>query len=464
MAIRRMSLADAATVSANDLSRGNVMAVKGLLITAAAIAAVCVPVSVHASDEVIYEHGRIETADTYTDLDGWDEELMSRCIFEADVQFKGEGSGIMLRSADNTKDGTTIRAVMRNDKLTLAADGGTGSNYIYYIELDTEAVYHISLIGSYGVNNGEIDMTVDIYDAEGNNAETKEYYMILMNKMYASSGVGPEHIRVEANTVADNIKVTELRPDGLKLVSPPAAITPGSSMTITARPERQGEELDYAMQVSYSVTGEGVAISPDGVLTADADAPQQTVTVTAAGGGFSDSAEIAVMTEDIFTIEGAILNEDKTVLEALTATKNYFFDGTAVFVIMVYDTNGTLSDSFIKYVPAKAIGTRTETEIAIGYTLPEGAENDTIEIRAWSTAPAVVFEKPEGDIRVRRFFEDNGGAVEWIEERRTVVGMLNAKTVVMQIGTPVVFVDEHAVPLNAAPYIDETGSTILPAE
>ena len=440
------------------------MELKRLLLAAAAAAALMIPVSAHAADEIIYEHGRAETADTYTDLDGWGRELYTKCFFEADVQFRAPGSGITLRSADNERDGTSIRAVMRNDKLTLAADGGTGSYYIYYIELDPETVYHIKLTGSYGVSGGGVDMTVDTLDKDGNAVDTKDYYMILMNKMFASSGVGPEHIRVEANTAADNIRVTELRPDALRIVSPPAAITPGSSTVINARPQRQGADIGYDIPITYSVSGEGITIAADGTLTAAADAPEQTFTVTAKSGGMEDSADITVMSGDIFTIDRAVLNEDGTVLEALSVTKNYFFDGTAVFVVMVYSPDGTLCDSFVKYAPAKAIPQRKETEIAMGYALPEGAENDTIEIRAWSAAPETKVPEPEGgSIMVRRFFEDNGGAVEWIGERRTVVGMLDAKTTVMQLGTPVIFVDGAAIEQAAAPYLDENDNTIIPA-
>ena len=440
------------------------MEIKKLILAAAAAAALMIPLSAHAADEVIYEHGRVETADTYTDLDGWGRELYTKCFFEADVRFKAPGSGITLRSADNERDGTSIRAVMLNDKLTLAADGGTGAYYIYYIELDTDTTYHIKLVGNYGVTGGGVDMTVDTLDKDGNVTDTKDYYMILMNKMFASSGVGPEHIRVEANTVADNIRVTELRPDAVRIVSPPAAVTPGSSALINARFERQGKVIDYDMPVTYTVSGEGVNIAPDGTLSVAADAQQQRFTVTAKSGDMADTAELEVVSGDIFTIDRAIMNEEGTVLEALAATKNYFFDGTAAFVVMVYSQEGTLKDSFVKYVPAKAVPQRKETEIAMGYALPEGAEDDIIEIRAWSAAPEVKLEKPEGEsVMVRRFFEDNGGAVEWISEHRTVVGMLNAKTMVMQLGTPVIFGDGEAIELSVAPCLDENDNTILPA-
>jgi len=432
------------------------------VVFAAVFAALMLLTCAHAADEVIFENGAVETADSYTDLNGWGRELFSRCIFEADVVFKGEGAGFTLRNADNTKGGTSIRAVMRNDKLTLAADGGTGSNYIYYIELDTETTYHISLIGTYGVSNGEIDMTVDTLDADGNKVDTKNYYLILMNKMFASSGVGPEHIRIEANTKADNIRVTELRPDSLRLISPPAAVTPGSSTAITARPQREGIDLDYPLDISYSVSGEGVSIDKDGVLTASPDAPTQDITVTASSQGMSDSAVISIVSEDIFMINGAVLDAGGKRLEAVKAVKNYFFDGTAVFVGTIYAADGTLKDCFVKYVPAKSLGIRKESEIAIGCDLPAdfSPEADTIELAAWSAAPSAQMPETRGDTAVRKYFEENGGAVEWIDEHRAVVGMLNGKTLVLQIGSPALFVDGE-MHTTDAPYINEGGSTVV---
>lgn len=438
------------------------MEIKKMFISAAIAAATLIPASAQAADEVIYEHGKVETDAEYTDLDGWGRELFTRCIFEADVQFTAPGSGITLRSQDNEKGGTSIRAVMRNDKLTLAADGGTSC--IYYIDLDPALTYHISLIGSYGVSNGEIDMTVDTYGSDGSIADTKSYYMILMNNMYASSGVGPEHIRVEANTIADNIRVTELRPDGIRLIAPPTTVTPGSVTQLAARPQREGADLDYPMDISYSFTGEDAAISAEGALTIAADAPEGAVTVTASGGGMTDSAEIRVVSGEIFSITGAVMNEDETVIEGLRVVKNYFFDGTAAFVITVYDADGTLRDSFVKYIQAKAITAKTEAEIAIGYILPSGVDNDTIEIQAWSAAPASAAPAPEGETAVRAFFESNGGAVKWIEPHRVVVGMLNAKTWVMQIGNPVMFVDGNAITTKLVPYINSEGRTIAVIE
>ena len=434
------------------------------IFTAASVAAVMVMTAAagFAADDVIYESGRTEAKDKYVDLDGWGSELFTRATFEADVQFKDIDAGFTLRSADNTKGGTSIRAVDRNGTLTMAAYGGVEGNYIYYNAVDTGTTYHITLVGTYGVANGMIDMTVDTLDENGEVVESKQSYLILMNEMYASSGVGPEHIRVEANTVVDNVKVTVLNPDSIDFVSPPQTVTAGSTTQMQAKFYREGAELEHDAPIEYAVTGDGISISADGLLTVSADAKAQDFTVTAKSGSMTATTQMQVVSSDIFTINEALFNEEGTTLEAVKATKNYFYNDSAVFVVMAYDANGVLADSFVKNVNAKSIPLKTETDIILGYTLPQSFNPDTwtLEIYAWSGCDAPVTLAVDGEFAVRSFFEQQGGAVEWIREHKVVVGMLNGKTAVMQIGNKNIFVDGNSFETQYAPYI-EGGSTIV---
>ena len=435
------------------------------IFAAVSIAAVMAATTVtgFAADDVIFESGRTEAADSYVDLDGWGYELFTRATYEADVQFKDVNSGITLRSADNAKGGTSIRAVDRNGVLTMAAYGGVEGNYIYYNAVDTETTYHITLVGTYGVDNGMIDMTVDTLDENGDVVETKQSYLILMNEMYASSGVGPEHIRVEANTVVDNVKVTVLKPDGIDFVSPPQTVTAGSTTQMSAKFYREGAELDYDAPIEYSATGDGISISADGLLTVSSDAPEQEFTVTAKSGDMSATAKMQVVSSDIFSINSALFNEEGTTLEAVSAVKNYFYNNGAVFVVMAYDENGTLADCFVKTVNAKAVPIKSETDIILGYDLPEAFNPDTweLEIYAWGESEACDVPKAEGEIAIRKFFEENGGAVEWIGEHQVVAGMLNGKTAVLQIGHEYVYVDGMCSIISRTPYISEEGLTYV---
>ena len=438
------------------------------ILTALSAAAIILSAAVigYAADEVIFEGGRTEAADTFVDLDGWGEELFTKAIFEADVQFKDVDSGITLRNADNTKGGTSICAAMKGDVLTMAAYGGVEGNYIFYNPIDTEATYHIKLIGTYGVANGMIDMVAEKLDENGNAVETKNAYLILMNEMYASSNVGPEHIRVEANTVVDNVKVTVLKPDELEFVSPPETVTANSSTELKAKFIREGEELEYAAPITYTTDGDGVSISSEGILTVEQDAPEQEFTVTAASGDMTASTKMQVVSSDIFTINTALISEDGKALEAVNAVKNYFYNGNAVFVVTAYDENGILRDSFTKTVNAKAIPTKTDTYVISGCTLPEEFDSETwtIEINAYSASDTADIPEVSGDIPVRAFFEENGGAVEWIGEHSVITGMLNGKTAVMQTGSSEIFVDSVKHILSAATYIADDWRAYISGE
>lgn len=410
---------------------------------------------VHAADRVLYENGSVETFNEAQDLQGWGEEKFTKCIFDADVQFKALESGFTLYNSDNTKGGTSIRAVDRGGKMTLAADGGTGSYFIYYIELDPSAWYHIKLIGAYGVQDGIVDMVVDVYDENMQITETKNYYLILMNQMYASSGVGPEHIRVEANTALKNIKVTELMPDSVKLPSVSGTVTAGERIDMTAKFYRGDSVLNYNMPIEYSVKGEGVSVDENGIMTVDKNAANGGFTLTAKCGDMSDTLEMNIVSGDVFTITAVAVGDDGLTLDAVRATKNYFYNGDAAFVAAVYDSGGILRDCFVRYLPSNAVKIGAQSEIVMGYALPADFDAETwnIEIYAWSTGEKADLPETVGDVAVRAFYEANGGAVLWIGEHTAVAGMINGKTTFMQIGNPDVFIDGKKITLASSPYI-----------
>ncbi len=419
-------------------------------------------VTASAADRVLYEKDSAETSGAPQDLQGWGEEKFTRCIFEADVQFKALGSGFTLYNSDNTKGGTSIRAVDRNGTMTLAADGGTGDYFIYYIALDPSKWYHIKLIGNYGVQDGMIDMVVDTYDENMQITETKNYYLILMNQMYASSGVGPEHIRVEADTAVKNVKVTELMPDSVKLPAVSGTVTASDRIDMTAKFYRDGEVLNYSMPIVYSVNGEGVAVDENGILIVDENAENGSFTLTAKSGDMSDTLEMNIVSGDVFTITAAVLSEDGRSIDAVRAVKNYFYNSEAAFVAAVYDDGGILRDCFVKYLPSNAVKTGTESDIVMGYTLPSdfNAETWTVEIYAWGAGEKADLPEVTGDVAVRGFYEANGGAVVWLGEHNAVAGMINGKTTFMQIGNPDVFVNVSKITLASVPYIQDNATYV----
>lgn len=443
------------------------MEIKKLLISLTVPAVLLMSAAaVGAADNVVYENsGTISASQEKAEQISWGNELYTKCVLDADVKFDGEGSGITLINADGTKDGTSIVAVNRNDKLTMAASG-MGS-YIYYIEVDTEKTYHLSITGVYGVQNGIVDMRVDTYAEDGSIEASKDYFMILMQSMYASSGIGPAGVRIEPGTKVSNLRMTELVPDAMDFVAPPAAVQPGSTTQLDVRLSREDSGLEYPADIHYSVEGEGAAISADGILTVDKTAPEGVIKVSASAdnekwGTLTAEAEISIVSSDIFTLNNAVFSEDGTVLEEITAVRNYFYDGTAAFVVSVYDGDGTLCGSFVKYVPVKAINSNKETPVVLGYTLPEGFEKDscTIEINVWSQGEKCTKPELSEAVAVRKLFEENGGAVAWIEPHRTVAGMLNGKTVILQIGNSTAYIDGTSMELTSAPYIADESTYV----
>ena len=110
---------------------------------------------------------------------------------------------------------------------------------------------------------------------------------------------------------------------------------------------------------------------------------------------------------------------------------------------------------------AKAVPIKSETDIILGYSLPEGFNPDTwtLELYAWGESEKCDVPAVDGEFGVRSCFEGLGGAVEWIGEHRVVAGMLNNKTAVLQIANKNVFVDGERFEFDFAPYISEQGST-----
>ena len=428
---------------------------KRLLIIIAMLAALLFAVTVHAADETIYVNDEgVSASDTAQELSGWGYEISDTCFYEADVKFGGEGAGFTLVNKDGTKGGTSIRAMYKGDALTLCADGGTGSYFIYYIPVDTEKWYHIKLIGSYGVENALVDMVVDTYDAEMKIEDTKNYYVILMNQMYASSGNAPEHIRVEANTEVKNMKVTRLVPDEIRINTPSDVLPAGTSVDLTVKAYREGAELNCELDTEYTVSG--AAVMENGRLTVNPDAePGSSVSVKAKCGEIENSAEFTVVSDKALEICGAYIDEATNKVSAVDAKKNFYTAGSCVIVVNVYTNEGVLADSFVKPFNGGAVETGTVTKLPIDYALPEGMSiNDcAVEISPWVTgsgdAPTL-----SGVTAVRSFFEENNGSVEWNGEYRSITAAAGDSVYVMQIGNKDMYINGEKVLSETAPYIE----------
>lgn len=432
-----------------------------------------------APDGTAYYRSGAQSAD----LPGWGGELQSECIWEADVKFTQAGAGFSLVSADGQRFGTCVRALERDGKLTLAMDGGTGSYYIWYQEVDKDTWYHVKLMGKYGAADGMIDLVFETYGADGKVTDSKSYYVILMNDMYASSGVGPEHIRVEPETCIDNVKVTKLCPDALQIKLPATSIRQGSTVRLDVQALREGspfgaleEAVTYTIADAAGNPVEGITVE-DGILKIGKQVQPQIISLTAQSMGLRAQKNIQVAPENPFEIVQVMFNEDYTVLEELQLNKTSAYNGAAQMVGMLYDASGSLESTVVKKIHAGLIE-EGEQVLPVDYPLPESFDKETwkLKIGIWSTGeeaisiekgPVALAQQPfeeEGQlfVPVRAFFDKTGGSVEWVEDTRTVVALAGNQSAAFQIGHNKAFLGEEKKELSL-PVVIREGSTYVPA-
>lgn len=413
----------------------------------------------YAADEVIYNNQNgVSTTDKEIDLEGWGYEITDTCFYEADVKFGGEGAGVTLVNADGTKCGTSIRAVDRDGTLTLAADGGTGSYFIYYIPVDTEAWYHIKLIGSYGVENALVDMTVDTYDNNMNITDTKNYYVILMNEMYASSGNAPEHIRAEANTELKNIAVTHLVPDEIVINAPSSKVQRGTSIELTVKAYRNGSELNCALTPEYTISGTDKVSIENGRVTVSEDAELGTkFSVEANCNGIKTETVFEVISDAAVEIGAAYVDDNE--ITAVDVLKNFYVSGECAVVVNIY-RDGMLADSFIKPFNVSAIEAGAEVQIPVGYKYEENMSDCETEISVWCVGEG---EKPNlhGKAAIRELFEECGGYVAWNADFRSITAAVGGSVYAMQADNNKIYIDGEALELKDAVYIENDKSYVV---
>lgn len=425
-----------------------------------------------------------QTGTEAVSLPGWGKELQTSCYWEADVKFTQEGAGFSLMSRDGTRTGTCVRALDRDGTFTMAIDGGTGSYFIWYLPLDKDTWYHVKLMGRYGAPDGMIDMVVDTYAPDGSIAATNTYYVILMNDMYASSGVGPEYIRVEPNTCIDNVTVTGLWADEISIKTPAQMMIKGDSMRLGIEATRQGAAFSDPMDVVYTLTdlqnnpvsAEEASIQ-DGVLVTSGQTTLDAVRIHAAAGELSAQMDISLTSGDAFEIVQAVFDEEYTQLLEIKAKKQFFCPDSAEAVCMIFDADNNLCQVTTKQLHT-ALMTLGENTIAMNLSLPEGFDVNSwkVKLGIWAVGEDAlelnqtkltldqepILENDRLLLPVRSLMEALGGHVEWMADTRTVVAVAADQTVVLQIDHSLAFTSGEQQELDAAARIIDD-RTYVPA-
>lgn len=298
-----------------------------------------------------------------------------------DIKFGGENSGFTLRKGTD-KTNPCIR--MHNGQL--AVQKGS-SDWDHYIDIDTETWYHMEVLYSNTQNNAS--MTIAPYNADGTLGETKCIYEINTRNCEPYDA-----LQIEPNTTVDNIVVVTPKADKFELSAASTNMFAGSTNQITVNASRNGLTLKNYEDFKWSVLDSdglpiidgSVSISGTGLLSADAMAKEQAVTVVASEGDVIGKAVINIQSSDIFTVTNLGVNEDKTKIVRMYVEKNFYYNDSVTFIIAIYGPEGELKGVSMRsgYGDSYNIG---ENEVTFDFTLPADFDpsTDTISTFVWTS-------------------------------------------------------------------------------
>lgn len=302
---------------------------------------------------------------------------------ELDIKFtNNNGAGITLKRADGTEN-SNIR--INSESISQQT---SGSNWTVIIPgADLEAWYHIEFLYAPGMQSG---YNIYKYNADGT--------MELAGSMQDCNRRNDKNygkLTVSANVTVDNIKITKAMANEVSITAPGQYIFAGETAQFTATAARGNLPLKNAAGLTWKVldaeklpiTDGSVTINESGLVTVDAMAPAQTITVrvASANGAYAD-ADIIIQVAEVFTVKNVGINEEGDKIVRLYVDKNFFYEDDVTFVIAIKDAEGTLK-------AVKVINTFGErltiglNEITTDLILPADFDPDTdkIETMVWTT-------------------------------------------------------------------------------
>lgn len=237
---------------------------------------------------------------------GLSENSKADIMWEADVRFNTDGSGITPYDNGDKKLGTCVRRHDVDGTPMLSIQTG-GDKFENYIEIDPAKWYHIVLIGRFSAPDAATNMIV--YGYEG--SEMKHlgtFENVNQRNLSANTNNGASHWNVHIGTSVDNLKITMLGADALSVSSNSSEITAGNVMQFTYDATRQGAYITkpavtwevYNSDNSAPLNDASITIDSAGVLSVGIDAAEQNIYVRAtAESGISASKKISVKAVDI---------------------------------------------------------------------------------------------------------------------------------------------------------------------
>lgn len=278
-------------------------------------------------------------------------------------------------------DGTENSSFVINNGILAQQTGGSNYSTIYS-DVKGDTWYHLQIL--YSSAN---DAAINVYQYNENGTMELVKTATQINKRNSKAY---DKLEVSANTYIDNIKVTNPLADSITVTAPGQYIFAGGTAQITASALRSGMPLGSIADLEWAVLDAeqlpiidgSVTINEDGLLTVDAMAPAQTITVRASTpNGTSDSVDITIQTSEIFTVTNIGVNEAKDKIVKLYVDKSFYYSDDVTFIIAIKDAEGTLKA--VKTI--KTFGDRLSigsNELTTELNLPAEFDPDTYSIQA----------------------------------------------------------------------------------
>ncbi|MGN1115287.1 MAG: hypothetical protein ACI4TH_01825, partial [Candidatus Ornithomonoglobus sp.] len=353
-----------------------------------------------AQKEQVLSYSACETELTNTTLvDSWDGskayatsdnitfafgDQTAYAVTDVDIKFDTtDGHGLTLLN-NNGSENSNIR--VHGGALAQQTSGSSWTTILTADEFDTDAWYHIEFLYLSGSESG-----YNIYKYDDTGAKTLVKSMPNCNrrndKTYGK-------ITFTTGLVIDNFKTALASPNEIEVTAPGQYMFAGDTAQFTAVSKRNGHNMTGPALTWSVLDSEGlpiidgsVTVSENGLVTADSQAPAQTVTVRAASAaGYSGEAEITIQISEIFTITNLGINEAGTAVTKVYADKNFYYNDDVVFIITVKGNDGVLKAVGL----ISTFGDRLNigsNELAADMTLPAdfNPETDKIEAMVWTT-------------------------------------------------------------------------------
>lgn len=274
-------------------------------------------------------------------------------MWEADVRFDEDGAGLTPFDDGDKKLGTCIRRHDSGDKKNLTIQTGS-TNFTTYTEIDPAKWYHIALIGRYSASDAKTDMYV--YEYNGSEKTLVGIYTdVNQRNMSANNSNGASHWNVHKGTSVDNLRITMLGADSLKVTSNADEIKAGNVMQMDYSATRQNEYIakpavkwgiyDEADETLLNSEETGISIDENGILNIGLSAESRIINVRATaevkeGVTVYKSKKIEVKAVDILNVKFDTLT--------LTAEKDYVSVNEPLTINVAAEKGGaavTLADS-----------------------------------------------------------------------------------------------------------------------